>query len=472
MVNSLQLPEIRPAAAAIVVGIATAGAAILFSTAPALSQTPAIRPHSRETAALLRDADKALAEGQTKNALQLTKQALALEANSAELHNELGLCQVQLKEFDQAAQAFKAAVDHAPDYEPGWQNLGAILYRQRNYDQAIDCFSKALQLNGKPAADELISIADAYCDRAHFQDAANAQQSDLDKALEYYKEALAVAPEQASVHNHLGVFYYQCNNLQSAEDEIKQAIMLQNDYAAAYYNLALVEQKLHKLPEAAQALQDSLRYEPNPKYQQQARQKLSEFGISADSGNYLTSSYELLSHSDWVGAEHILQLAVHGKGSADAVAYNNLGYALARQGKFANAIAFYHQALNLRSGDFPEAQYNLGQALRRTGDLAGARKSLRQAVVTAGGMNAPAHIALGLVYRQQNNLGQAASEYKLAIMQSGDTLPVAHFNLALTLEKDAGKRADAINEYELYLRQAPNGSNAATARARRAALKQ
>ena len=61
-----------------------------------------------------------------------------------------------------------------------------------------------------------------------------------------------------------------------------KAIEHKPDYAAAYYNLALVEAKMKKLPQAKRAFEDSLRYETEPAYKEKVRAKLSELGFPSE----------------------------------------------------------------------------------------------------------------------------------------------------------------------------------------------
>jgi tetratricopeptide (TPR) repeat protein len=421
--------------------------------------------HSMEVSELLAQADRALGAGNLTEALSCAKKAVAAEPQAEDAHNELGLCYVHMKRYPEATGEFRQALKIKPDYLPSLHNLGSALYRTGFYSEAIECWVKELDVRGERDPETLTSLADAYRDRANYNGGSQ-KETDFAQALKYYKEALSVDPTLPTLHNHLGVFYYSRGDLDLAADEIKKAIDLKHDYAAAYYNLALVEVKRHKLREAAQAFRDSLRYETEPEYKAQVRRKMTQLGIAVDGNDYLSNAYDLLGQQRYAETRTVLEQAVQSNGSTNAVAWNNLGYAYAQLGNYKQAVRCYRRAVSLLPGQFPSAEYNLGQALRRLGDLDGAQKCLQKAVDEAGGMNALAHNALGLVFKQKNQPELAKREYRLAIMQSGDTLPVVHFNLALVLEHDASTRGQAAAEYERYLEQAPEGLNAATARSR------
>jgi tetratricopeptide (TPR) repeat protein len=64
-------------------------------------------------------------------------------------------------------------------------------------------------------------------------------------------------------------------------------------------------------------------------------------------------------------------------GEADA--HYNLGIALKRVGRFAEAVSSYRRAIRIKP-DYAEAHYNLGNALKHLGQLHDAEASFRRAV--------------------------------------------------------------------------------------------
>jgi tetratricopeptide (TPR) repeat protein len=64
--------------------------------------------------------------------------------------------------------------------------------------------------------------------------------NDFDNALNYFKKAIEINPKFAEAHHNLGIVYYNLNEKNGAVDELKNAIRLNGGYAKAYYSLALV----------------------------------------------------------------------------------------------------------------------------------------------------------------------------------------------------------------------------------------
>lgn len=413
--------------------------------------------------------DTALDEGRLGDAITDFKSALKLDASSPAIHNQLGLCYSRQNSLPEAAAEFKAAVDLDPKFLPSLNNLGTVYYRQGNYDQAIAIYSKALQLRNGADAELNTNLGSVYRDRATFV-AGPKRDADFKAAIEHYQKALQDDPQYPQAHNNLGLCYFRLRRFDDAEKEIQKAISAKHDYSAAYYNLGLIEQATYHTAEAHEAFQNSLRYETVPAYAESTRQRLRELGqpVSTD---HFSRGFDLLSQRKWQEAEAEFREATNaGSGVKTAIAWNNLGYVLAKQSRYRDAIAAYKKASHLLPGKFPASLYNLGQVLRTTGDLSGAEACFKRALAEASGTHALAHNGLGLVLKQKGDLKGAQAQYKLAILQSGDTLPVVHYNLGILYEREKDKKSAAIEEFKRYLEQSPDGWNAPAARSKLAQL--
>ena len=93
--------------------------------------------------------------------------------------------------------------------------------------------------------------------------------------------------------------------------------------------------------------------------------------------------------------------------------HHNLGRALADSGRLADSIPHYREALRIRP-DFPEAHNNLGLALANLGRIDEAREHYERAVALAPGM-AVAHNNLGLALYALGQPDEAIARYTEAI---------------------------------------------------------
>ena len=79
-------------------------------------------------------------------ALRYAQKALAADANSWRVHNLLGVIYTDKKEFEQAIDAFKAAMRLAPNEPMSHSDLAKVYLAQGRYDEALESVNTAIRL--------------------------------------------------------------------------------------------------------------------------------------------------------------------------------------------------------------------------------------------------------------------------------------------------------------------------------------
>jgi tetratricopeptide (TPR) repeat protein len=143
-----------------------------------------------------------------------------------------------------------------------------------------------------------------------------------------------------------------------------------------------------------------------------------------DRRGHFNRAESLFALRDFAGAEAEYRRVIALSTRPDAKVHQYLGSALFQQKRVEEAIEQYRIALALPRGNEPDVHYNLGVALLAREDYPAAEQAFRSAID----------------------------------LRRKDT-PDGHFNLAITLEKQ-GRAAEAIDEYETYLRLAPDAPDA------------
>jgi predicted O-linked N-acetylglucosamine transferase (SPINDLY family) len=124
--------------------------------------------------------------------------------------------------------------------------------------------------------------------------------------------------------------------------------------------------------------------------------------------------------------------------------HNNLGIVLAKQGKPAEALASFEEAVR-RSPNFADAHNNLGNALCAQGSLEAAVAHLRQALRVRPDY-VEAHCNLGLALQAQGKLDEAAAHlYKAVQYRPGHVEALC--NLGLVLWK-LGRTDEALAQFQ------------------------
>jgi tetratricopeptide (TPR) repeat protein len=128
-------------------------------------------------------------------------------------------------------------------------------------------------------------------------------------------------------------------------------------------------------------------------------------------------------------------------------AENNLGIALENEGRPAEAVGHYERALRLKPNYF-EAQNNLGNALADLGKMDEAIAHYRLALQLKPNA-VDAHNNLGIALAAEGKTDEAIEHYKIALRFKSDT-PEALFNLGLALAAQ-GKSAEALDNFRKAL---------------------
>jgi tetratricopeptide (TPR) repeat protein len=158
---------------------------------------------------------------------------------------------------------------------------------------------------------------------------------------------------------------------------------------------------------------------------------------------------------DYTGAAVYLKKAIELDPNY-ANAHNNLGMALALQGKLNEAISYFTRAIQL-DPDSASSHYNLGNAFNQQDKVDEAITHYTEAVQIKPDYS-EAHNNLGLALVSQGKLDEATTHFREVVQLSPDSAN-AHYILARSL-KDAGKAKEAIVEFKETLRLKPDGVRA------------
>ncbi len=161
--------------------------------------------------------------------------------------------------------------------------------------------------------------------------------------------------------------------------------------------------------------------------------------VLSEAIDFVAEGKRLLAERDFPGAERAFRQALQAN-PEDAKSHNNLGHALAQQGKLEPAIASFRRALKLNP-ELAAAHYNLGFALAQQGHQLAAIAAFRQAV-RLNSEDPDSHYYLGVVLGQQGRTSEAIAAYRRTI-ELDASYAEAYGNLGVSLLQQ-GKRAEAV----------------------------
>ena len=275
-------------------------------------------------------------------------------------------------------------------------------------------------------SDELVTIGDAYTGKGEYK-----------RAIEAYKQAIRINPDDAEAHYGLGLAYGHLGQNRKAIEALKQAIRINPDHAKAHYSLGVIYGNLGRDREAVDAYGQAIRI--NPDYAA-AHLNLGVFYAKLGRSREAIEEYKQAIRID----------------PDLAIIYRNLGLVYGNLGRDREAVDAYIQAIRI-DPHHAEAHYSLGFAYFRLGQNRKAIEAYKQAI-RINPDHAKAHYSLGVIYGNLGRSREAIEAYKQTIRIDPDYVD-AHNNLGLAYFR-LGQNRKAIEAYKQAIRIDPDYSNA------------
>jgi tetratricopeptide (TPR) repeat protein len=159
---------------------------------------------------------------------------------------------------EEAVGHLQQAIDIHPLYKNAYLLLGNAYNYLNQYEASIDSYQKALQLDpGYTEARRNLGITYRQAGQYYGE-----QRGDLNRAIQYLKEALRLQPDDYEVLRLLGVAHGVGGQHQQASAYFEQAVQQQPDNATAWFNLAQAREYAGDTAGAQQALARAQQLDP------------------------------------------------------------------------------------------------------------------------------------------------------------------------------------------------------------------
>ncbi|MCP4330909.1 MAG: tetratricopeptide repeat protein [Alphaproteobacteria bacterium] len=191
-----------------------------------LQQDPE-QPHALHLLGLI-----AYQTGHPEPAIQLISQAIALQGDISDFHNNIGEAYRTLGRYDEAINHYRRARALEPDAPGAPCNMGTALMAQGKIREAMEAFNDALRIKSDFAEAKaklgtaLIRLPEGDPDR------------DIEKGIELLRFAVRVNPRFVEGFINLGNALVETDQKEEALALYRQAVEIDPKDAAARYNLA------------------------------------------------------------------------------------------------------------------------------------------------------------------------------------------------------------------------------------------
>ena len=301
-----------------------------------------------------------------KSTLEITekhfREALRLNMHMVGSLNNLSVLLRSKGELEEAAHFQSLAAKEHPRWGLMHRNLASIYAQQRKFPEAIEAFTKAVELSP--------GDLEACYNLGLLLSETSQDPENLKKAADCFSKTIALQPRFAEGHFSLGNVLYRLNKQDEAMDSYKRAIQAEPKHARAYNNLASLLGARGDKTAAINYYQSAISLDPNylEAYRNLAESLLKN-GAAADAVNVWKAG---LSHGDdlqamyrlsWILGTHpdvnirrgfeARDLATKGielTQGKEAAFHDSLGAALALLGKYDEAVTAAKKALELVPG--------------------------------------------------------------------------------------------------------------------------
>lgn len=318
---------------------------------------------------------------------QLTKQytnAIATKPTS-NLYFRRGLIHFNRDEDSLALEDLNHALEITPNNAIAiYYMRGLILSHQKQLNDAVDSFTKSIDLNAKESI---------------FYNARGEQYLALKNysaALADFNQAIKLNPTFATAFNNRGVLYLRTNNQSDGEEDFRKAIEIDEYFSFAYQNIGEMYLQQRDVYSAIQVLDKSISVEPNNaeayvdrgiayEGQYELIQSLQDFNtaLQIDPNNFdaLLSRgnlYFVQRNYGSAKSDFLKATQVTADNKCLACALYNLGIVSNAEGDTDKAIDYYTQAL-AADPNYVAAYINRAHIYKRLGNLEAAQADIKKA---------------------------------------------------------------------------------------------
>jgi len=206
-----------------------------------------------------RDGLSFLSKDDCEKALPYFEKAVESDSQYAEAWAQSGFCNEKLGRHAEAIDASKKAVSLRPSAE-SYFNIGLASFYLKQYKDAADAYRQSIKLDPYNAADAHFALGLVYRDWGKPDDEIQAYKQAIrlrpdytaayerlgsrylkskkyNEAIEMFRQLATLKPGDANAPNSMGEAYFELNKLNEAVESFRQSIRLKPDFGKAYYNL-------------------------------------------------------------------------------------------------------------------------------------------------------------------------------------------------------------------------------------------
>ncbi|SUZ80629.1 uncharacterized protein METZ01_LOCUS33483, partial [marine metagenome] len=335
-------------------------------------------------------------------ALSFADSASKYATQKADIHFFKGRVYSELGRFKEAEQAYMKALKATPSYRGVWNNLGNNAYRQQNFSQAIDYYMQEVAQNKAPIP--LRAVGRAFVELGK-----------TDSARTFFKKAIDLDINYAAAYFNLAQLEEDEGNFKQAIQYAGRAYGIEPDNLEYRYLYSTLLVQVDKGSEAILNLRKIVEKWPwhNGAHYNLGR-ALIQAGQKTEGENYLEQAERVRSAQAKI--DH-LENTVRALPD-DPYSYAALAFALRKAGRYNDAMHSYKVALYLEPENF-DIWNNVANLYLLQGDTVTALATYNY-IVDKNPMLTDIWLNMGVVYALSNQKEKARSTWEQVLTYQSD----------------------------------------------------
>ena len=188
--------------------------------------------------------------GTTDLAIVQFREALALNGDVVDAHNNLGVALRGQGKLDEAIEHFRRAAELKPDDAAAQNVLGTALVQAGKHDEALGPVRRSLEMNpNDPLAHYLMGHILRSQDKA-------------DEAIAEWQETIRIQPDSIEAHFFLGMLFGQQGRLTDAALKLQETLRINPNHVQALENLGNLRLQQGEAAEAVAHFRRALQIQP------------------------------------------------------------------------------------------------------------------------------------------------------------------------------------------------------------------
>jgi tetratricopeptide (TPR) repeat protein len=187
---------------------------------------------------------------QFKEAIEVLKEAIRINANNEGALYEIAYCYDRLGDYQQAINCYTSFIDENPYSFTAWYNLGNAYSKSENFERSVWAYDYSILINPDFGPTHF-NIGNAYLTLEKYH-----------KALEHFHECIRLDGEDAMALCYIGEAHEQLNELDLAKHFYKRSLELAPLLPEGWLGLGIVEDLMGNTREGIVMIHKALEFDP------------------------------------------------------------------------------------------------------------------------------------------------------------------------------------------------------------------